>query len=57
MVNFVTWHKNELYKFIYYCSIFFQIESLLDIIPETALSCTDERTYEERSVEENIELM
>ena len=32
MVNFVTQHENELYKFIYYCSIYFQIESLLDII-------------------------
>ena len=57
MVNFVTRHENELYKFIYYCLIFFQIESLLDIILETASSCTDKRTYEERSVEENIELM
>ena len=50
-------NKNDtsLYITFLYC---FKIESLLDIILETASSChTDKRRYEERTVEEAIELM
>ena len=48
-------HKNLYINYIFNIVL---NRNLPDIIPETALSChTDERTYEERSVEENIELM
>ena len=56
-ISFVTQYKYELYTFLFYCLILFQLESLPDIILETALSCTDEKTYEDRTVEENIEFM
>ena len=56
-ISFVTQYEYELYTLLFYCLILFQLESLPDIIPETALSCTDEKTYEDRTVEENIEFM
>ena len=50
-------NKNDTNLYIAFVILFF-IESLPDIISETALSCcTDERRYEERTVGEAIELI
>ena len=50
-------YKNDTILYIAFFILFF-IESLPDIISETASSCcTDEGTYGERTVEEAIELM